>query len=593
MMTTFRPLWCLAVIFILNVSLTAADSTITGTLRKWDAVTIDFQGPHADVLDNDPNPFLDHRLQVHFTSPGGKIHNVPGYFDGNGRGGRSGNIWRVRFSADEVGEWYLRASFRKGPGVAVSLDPDAGEPDSFDGYQDSFVIRPQDTSAPGFLKWGRLEYVGKHYLKFRDGSYWIKGGTDSPEDFLAYHGFGNTPEACHGYDTHVKDWRPGDPDWGNGKGKAIIGALNYLASQHVNSIYFLPMNIGGDGKNVWPYMGEIDGRGSVNNDNLHFDVGKLSQWEIVFNHAQRKGIFLHFVLNEGEERNKKELDDSELGIERKLLYRELVARFGHHLALQWNLCEEYNIRRLRLSPELVKSYARYIRDVDPYDHPITVHHASTVKKAWTPFLGDQLFPVTSFQTQDISIVDFWFEESDSAGFPQVVGMDELFPDKANMENADRHRREYIWAIYLSGGQFESILDELIRTEDFSKYKQHWQYIWYARRFLEQNLPFWDMRPMDGLLTGESRYSGEANVCEGQVFAREGEVYAVYLPVAEETGILDLSKASGIFVQRWYNPRTGEFGEPSRKVEGGKPVELGSPPGKASEDWVVLITRPKE
>ncbi len=261
MMTTFRPLWCLAVIFILNVSLTAADSTITGTLRKWDAVTIDFQGPHADVLDNDPNPFLDHRLQVHFTSPGGKIHNVPGYFDGNGRGGRSGNIWRVRFSADEVGEWYLRASFRKGPGVAVSLDPDAGEPDSFDGYQDSFVIRPQDTSAPGFLKWGRLEYVGKHYLKFRDGSYWIKGGTDSPEDFLAYHGFGNTPEACHGYDTHVKDWRPGDPDWGNGKGKAIIGALNYLASQHVNSIYFLPMNIGGDGKNVCRIWERLMGAG--------------------------------------------------------------------------------------------------------------------------------------------------------------------------------------------------------------------------------------------------------------------------------------------------------------------------------------------
>jgi len=41
-----------------------------------------------------------------------------------------------------------------------------------------------------------------------------------------------------------KDWQSGDPDWGNGKGKAIIGALNYLASQHVNSIYFLPMNIG-------------------------------------------------------------------------------------------------------------------------------------------------------------------------------------------------------------------------------------------------------------------------------------------------------------------------------------------------------------
>ena len=40
-------------------------------------------------------------------------------------------------------------------------------------------------------------------------------------------------------------------------------------------------------------------------------------------HAQQRGIFLHLVLNEGEEPNKRELDDGELGTERKLYYREL------------------------------------------------------------------------------------------------------------------------------------------------------------------------------------------------------------------------------------------------------------------------------
>ena len=85
-------------------------------------------------------------------------------------------------------------------------------------------------------------------------------------------------------------WRTGegDPDWGDGKGKGIIGALNYLASQQVNSIYFLPMNIGGDGKNVYPYLGPVNGQGSPDNDNLHFDLTKLHQWGIVFEHAQRK-----------------------------------------------------------------------------------------------------------------------------------------------------------------------------------------------------------------------------------------------------------------------------------------------------------------
>jgi len=592
MTTTFKHLQYIAAITVLitiRTSLASANSSVTGTFKKWEAVTIDFQGPFADALDNNPNPFLDYRLQVHFTSPSGKAYNVPGYFDGNGKGGRSGNVWRARFSPDEVGQWRFLASFRQGPEVAVSLDSNAGKPASFDGFQDSFVIKPQETQAPGFLKWGRLEYVGKHYLKFRDGPYWIKGGTDSPEDFLAYHGFENTPRATHRYNNHVNDWRSGDPDWGNGKGKAIIGALNYLASQHVNSIYFLPMNIGGDGKNVWPYIGQIDERGSANNDNLHFDIGKLRQWEIVFDHAQRKEIFLHFVLNEAERPNKRELDDTELGVERKLFYRELAARFAHHLALQWNLCEEYNLGH-KLPPELVKSYAQYIQDVDAYDHPITVHHAGNPKNAWMPFLNDRRFPVTSFQTRHTDIVEFWRKKSGSGGFPQVISMDEIFPDMAEVDNADRHRREYLWPIYMSGGQLEFILEELLKTEDFRKYERHWQYMWYARKFLKQNLPFWEMYPMNELLTDESQFSGETNVCYGQVFAKEGEIYAVYLPLAEKTGILDLSTAPINFIQRWYNPRTGEFEKTSKKVKGGKPVLLGPPPKEASEDWVVLLTR---
>ena len=79
---------------------------------------------------------------------------------------------------------------------------------------------------------------------------------------------------------------------------------------------------------------------SPDNDNLHFDLAKLHQWGIVFEHAQRNGILLHFVLNEAEEGNKRELDNGQLGVERKLFYRELIARFGHLPALKpiWQNC---------------------------------------------------------------------------------------------------------------------------------------------------------------------------------------------------------------------------------------------------------------
>jgi len=573
------------------------DYAITGERKKWHPVTLDFKGPDTSETATDPNPFLDYRFQVQFTSPEGRTYDVPGFYAGDGKGRGSGNIWRVRFSPGEAGEWSFAASFRKGSQVAVILDAQAGESIAFDGCEGSFFVAERDEKAPGFLKWGRLEYTGTHYLKFHDGPYWLKGGNDTPEDLLAYQGFDNTPRARHKYAEHVHDWNKGDPDWNKGAGKGIIGFLNYMSKEHVNSIYFMPNNIGGDGKNVWPYAGRIDPKGHPDNDNLHFDISKLHQWEIVFDHAQRKGIFLHFVLNEAEEPNKRELDDGRLGVERKLFYRELIARFGHHLALQWNLCEEYNLR-FKISPERAKEYAGYIQAVDPYHHPISIHHAGKALKAWEPFLGDKRFTVTSFQTQDIGVVEKWRTLSKEAGVPHVIGMDEFFPDKATPENADRHRMQYIWPVYLSGGQLEFILDELLKTEDFRKYEKHWKYMGYARKFMEENLPFWEMHPADELVVGEGTVhidigGNKTLEANAEVFARPGCVYAVYLPTGMPSGTIHLDRIDGAYSLRWYNPRTGEFEGEDTPIQGGRQSKIGLPPRQQTQDWVVLIKKNHE
>ena len=73
------------------------------------------------------------------------------------------------------------------------------------------------------------------------------------------------------------------------KGKNIIGALNYLASKGMNSVYFMTYNLdGGDGKDTWVWSGpEVRDR---------FDVSKLAQWNIVFAHMERLGIAMHLVI---------------------------------------------------------------------------------------------------------------------------------------------------------------------------------------------------------------------------------------------------------------------------------------------------------
>ena len=576
----------------------------------WQPVTIDFAGPEHSQTDSDPNPFLDYRLQVKFIGPSGNSLNVPGFFDGDGNGGTAGNVWRVHFTPTEAGEWTWRASFRKGAGVAIDLNARAGEAVAPDRERGKFTVAPRDPVAAGFYKWGLLEYVGTHYLKFRDGPYWLKTGTDSPENLLAYDGFANT-RPSHDYAAHRAHWRDGDPDWGDGQGRGMIGALNYLADQHVNSIYFLPMNIGGDGKDVWPFAGQPqDRKGSPENDNEHYDVTKLGQWNTVFEHAQRRGLVLHFVLNEAEEANKRELDDGELGPERKLYYRELVARFGHHPALQWNLCEEYNIGGFDFGPERVRAFADYIAAVDPYGHPITVHSAGDPVKKLAFTFGDPRFSLTSIQLNQRRIdevAEAIRQATIDAGRPLPVALDEFTVDIGTnashiaKDRPDEHRRQKLWPALFSGGNIEFILEGFLKANQFDTPERAalWQYCWHAQKFMEQNLPFWEMEPADDLVTGGATYTvgigkGKPSPLGPQVFAKAGEVYAVYFPTATETGTIRLAASGAPYTKQWYNPRTGETASETGEADprSDSLETIGAPPSDAELDWVVLYRTTK-
>lgn len=569
-----------------------------GELVKWFPLTLAVAGPQADEADETPNPFLDYRLQVRFLGPSGQVYDVPGYFAGDGRGNGAGNVWQARFSPDEAGIWRYCVSFRAGDEVAIDLDPVAGRPLVPDGASGEFSVVERDPEAPGFLKWGRLEYIGEHYLKFRDGPYWIKGGTDSPENFLGYSGFDGTADQgglidgfLHAYGPHIADWREGDPDFRSADrdddGRGIIGALNYLSAQHVNSIYFLPMNLGGDGQDTYPFISP-DGTPYAN---THYDISKLWQWAAVLEHAQRAGIALHVVLNETEEANRLWLDDGRLETERKLFYREMVARFGHLMAIKWNLSEE-----AVFSPEEVDAFAGYIRALDWAGHPIAVHNPYTSFAQYARLLGDDRLPVTAIHyagDQAGALVEEWRHLSSDAGRPWVIDMDENGPAGTGLgpDNAGQLRKSILYDVYFSGGNLEWYAGYYdlpaggdLNLEDFRTREAMWQYMWYARRFMEENLPFWAMVPADDLLAGESEAFGG-----GQVFAYLDEVFAVYLPAANPGGVLRVAGGRDYWL-RWYDPRTGEFvGDAVAVPVTAEGLPLGAPPHSPDGDWVALVT----
>ena len=563
----------------------------TGQLYQYRPVTLTLDGPQASE-GGSPNPFLDYRFDVTFTAPGGEQLTVPGYFaaDGNAAnsGATSGTTWRAHLTPSETGTWTYAVSFRQGNDVAVSANASAGSAvGPYNGLSGSFSVGAAPGSSPGNYARGLLRYVGERYLSFDSGERFLKGGADSPENLLAYEDFDNTsnyggPNYVKSWEAHVQDWTSGDPTWKGGKGKGLIGALNYLASEGMNAFSFLPFNAPqGDGKDVWPWLSPTN--------RLRYDVSKLAQWDVVFSHADRLGLFLHFKTQETE--NDQTLDGGALGTERKLYYRELVARFGYHLALNWNLGEENTNTNAQR-----KAFADYFDDLDPYGHPIVIHsYPNQYEQVYGPLVGGSDLTGASIQLGNMSggheLTLEWLRRSEAAGRPWHVAIDE--PGNAGTgvtcdgggNNYAAAREEALWANLMAGGTgvewyfgYQTCAGDL-DAEDWRTRDRLWDYTRYALQFFRTHLPFQEMASADNLTSSSSDY----------VFAKEGEVYAVYLP---DGGSASLGLAGGAYDVQWFDPRNGGALQTGTvtSVDGGGTRSIGAPPSATSQDWVALVTR---
>ena len=449
---------------VANYTSDSITGSINGELKKWHKITIGFAGPSTSETNNIVNPFTDYRLDVTFTHTGTQNNYVsPGFYACRGdvanSGESSGNIWLVHFRPDAVGNWSYVASFVEGVNVALYNQSElvdalrlgsASSASFFDGSAGTFTVVKSDKNGRDLRSKGRLRYSpDSHYLQFLEtGEYFLKAGADSPENFLAYIDFDNTPNNG-GYrkdwSPHLLDYIDGDPTWSNGKGRGIIGAINYLSSAGMNAISFLTMNINGDDGNVYPYGSD--------SDFYRIDCSKTAQWDIVFDHAERSGMFLHFKMQETENDQLLESEGEIFGSARKLYYRELIARFGHHLALNWNLGEENSN-----SDQQRKIFSDFIKDIDPYDHPIVVHtYPGQQDEVYGPLLGYQNFDGVSIQA--IPVIGFqetlkWLNESNAAGRKWIVSYDEQAPSTDGVlpdtddPSHNNIRQNVLWANFM-------------------------------------------------------------------------------------------------------------------------------------------------
>lgn len=602
-----------------------ASVVISGELKQWHKVTLTLDGPFAREADSEPNPFTDLAFNVAFTHESGSpSYVVPGYFAADGDAASSsateGTQWRAHLSPDKAGRWDYKVAFRKGSHAAVEGGGNVLAP--FDGVSGSFTIAPTDKEGRDFRAHGRLQYVGGHYLQSAGSKeFFLKAGADAPETLLAYADFDGTTAMkkkvpLKTWQPHIQDWKQGDPTWKDGKGKGLIGALNYLAGKGANAFSFLTYNAGGDGDNVWPFI--------ARDDKLHYDCSKLDQWGVVFDHATQLGLYCHFKLEETENDDNRNgdhktggskparitvaLDGGDTGVERRLYLRELIARYGHLLALNWNLGEENT-----LSSEQQRAMAQFIADTDPYHHLIVVHtFPGWQDQVYPPLLGAQSqLTGASLQNgwdQAHQRTLQWVQASDEAGKPWVVANDEqnsaalgVPPDpgydgqtgeaKYNGKVYTLHdvRKLTLWGTLMAGGAgveyyfgYKFPQNDLV-CEDWRSRDRSWDYCRVAIEFFrDQKVPFWAMRNADGLIDNPEHEN--SRYC----FAKPGEIYLVYLPQGGQTG-LDLSGAGGEYSLEWFDPRRGGglVKDKDSPVRGGGKVTLTAP---AEEDWLAVVRR---
>ena len=562
--------------------------TIQGSSIAYQKMTFSWNGPE---LAEEKATFLNYQMEVSFTDPDGENIVVPGYFAADGNAGESGaekgRVWRAHLLPLKPGKWSYTVSFLEGENMAIAPGNAEGRSLAFDGEQGTFTVSPADPSQGGFLGKGKLQYIGEHFLQFTNGEYFFKMGANAPEVLLQYKEFDGT-DSDRAYNQHIADWEEGDLLWQEDKGKGIIGVINYLKKQGINSHYFLLMNAYGDGQTAFPWVGQ--------DEYYHYDVSKLDQWQLLFDYMMQEGMMVQFVLSEQENQSYFEhKEGGDFANSRKLFYRELAARFGYLNAVTWNIGEENGWQKDEgygklITSEQRKLFAAYLKNLLPYEELIVVHNGpSTTDAIFEDLVGDPSYTGISFQgnfqdvTHGYDRILHWRKASAASGHPWVVAYDEPYTSP-EFPDLEVWRKNSLWASLMAGAAGTEVYigkGEDLRIEDYRKYQAYYEVMNHAKNFFTKSeIPFQELSPI---------VNEKANTWQ---LAANDEVFVLYL---RDGGEGELTLPEGVFEIHWFNPRTGAWSQNDalKQVSGGQTTLLGKAPGEIDLDWVLLVKKKKD
>lgn len=475
---------------------------------------------------NNPFNFNEINLEVTYTSPTGKKINFFGFYDGDGKGGQTGNVWKLRFMPDQIGTWSYAYSWTDGT----------------PGGSGSFIV--VDTGLPGPLK----------------------VATDNSWYFMTSRG---TPFNFRGYDLHhVGPEIHTSTTWATASSTYIDIMTNKMIARGYNmAMVDSPSN--SENSRSWWKNGQKD----------VFDLAVWRDYEKMLLHALSKGVYVFPFDGFVSQGNKNHMTS--------ILAHYMVARFGAYASYMgfsptWEWTDIW-------SASEVNQIMNEVQAFHPFASLLTIHDCSksdfigwldfSMRQAASPSKPTRDIFSANSRTAGQSQGSCNTTGGVAGAFlnKPIIGSEEIWELPGGNFGEPRNKTEVrraAWGIMMAGVM--PLYSEWTKWSDNPGNMPGEPAVRRMFDFFYSKTTYREYQQLNSLVSKSSR-----QVASGKA----GLEYLVY----DENGgsiTINLGGAGGTYDLLWFNPTSGAT-QNGGQVNGGASRTLHSP---FSGDTVLLLTK---
>jgi len=429
---------------------------------RYGVIEVTFKGPHFTASDR---PAVEVELWTLWRhESGGPTYKVYGFWDGDGKGGTAGNVFKVRFCPTHLGTWTLVKTVSNRPELK--------------GQHQGYRVVCVESSHPGF--WEPDAAVGGRWYKRSDGSHpYIVGNT--MYSFLSeYDDKGSTG-------THIAD----DIQANARYFKKVRFAVTADRYPHPTDKPFL----------------DDSGRGTDDGD---FSSRPNPAWfhkrlDVAVQRAYECDLIADLILCGPDTQDSRSvLRAGASGGDCTAFLRYIAARYGSYPNVWICLANEFDIKKPRYTAAQIVHFGRILRCFLPYPTPMSVHARP---RDWSPSLNvepawnDHVTLQKKIKTMPVA-ADFVARNYKIGGADKPVIDDELAYEGKGDGWSEADVIEAHLGAFLGGGYGTTGHKPARKRGHYffgnfkaSEHKSADNLQWF-RRLVDRRITFWRMAPLE-------------------------------------------------------------------------------------------------